>query len=139
MEHHKKVSLLKLIGRISLSAIFIMGGVSKITGFSGSVGYATAFGVPLPEIAIIIAIVVELVGGVMILFGYKTKLASLTIAIFLIPVTLIFHNDFGNQLEMVAFMKNLAIFGGLLYVAVGGAGAYSLDHKQHGTQEMPAA
>ena len=121
---------MKLVGRIGLSAIFIMGGWSKITGFAGMVAYAASMGVPFAELAIVIAIVVELIGGLMLLVGYKTKWAALAIAVFLVPVTFIFHGNFADQTQMMAFMKNFAIFGGMLYVAAAGAGRYSLDEKK---------
>jgi len=124
-----KKDLLTLLGRIGLSAIFVIFGFSKITGFAGMVAYAASFNVPFPELAIVVAIVVELIGGLMILFGFKTRFAALVIALFLIPVTIIFHSNFADPVNMGMFMKNLSIFGGMLVLAAHGAGRYSLDAK----------
>lgn len=110
-----------VLGRVLIAALFIMGGIGKIMGFAGSVGYAEAFNVPFPEIAIIIAIIVELGGGLMILFGLWTRFAAFMISAFLIVVTLIFHTNFADSSQMTQFLKNAAIIGGLLYVSVYGA------------------
>jgi putative oxidoreductase len=110
-----------VLGRVLIAALFIMGGIGKIMDFGGSVGYAEAFNVPFPEITIIIAILVELGGGLMILFGFWTRYAAFKIAAFLVVVTLIFHTNFEDPNQMIQFLKNAAIIGGLLYVSVHGA------------------
>lgn len=110
-----------VLGRVLIAALFIMGGVGKIMDFAGSVGYAQAFNVPFPEVAIVIAIIVELGGGLMLLFGFWTRLAAFVIAAFLVVVTLIFHTNFADPNQMIQFLKNFAIIGGLLYASVYGA------------------
>ncbi|MES2014215.1 MAG: DoxX family protein [Patescibacteria group bacterium] len=120
-------SLLTLIGRVAIAAIFIIFGFLKISTFAGMVAFATAAGVPFPTLAIGVAIVVELIGGLMILVGYKTKWAALAVALFLIPVTYYFHRNFADQVNMTMFWKNLSIFGGMLILAAHGAGKYSVD------------
>lgn len=127
----KYESILTLIGRIALAGIFIVFGVIKITAFAGMVAFATVAGVPFPTLAIVGAIVVELLGGLMILVGYKTKWVALAIALFLIPVTYYFHRNFADQINMTMFFKNLSIFGGMLLLASHGAGKYSLDVLLH--------
>lgn len=124
-----KDSILTLIGRITLAAIFVIFGFTKIGTFTGMVAYASASGVPFPELAIVIAIIVELLGGLMIAVGYKTKWAALAIAIFLIPVTYYFHRNFADPVNMTMFWKNASIFGGMLVLAASGAGRYSLDAR----------
>ncbi|TAJ13529.1 DoxX family protein [Patescibacteria group bacterium] len=125
----KKEATLALIGRVTLASIFVLFGFMKIGTFAGMVAYAASAGVPFPQLAIVVAIVVELIGGLMILVGYKTKLVALAIAIFLVPVTLYFHTNFGDQVNLTMFWKNLSIFGGLLILAAHGAGSYSIDAK----------
>mgnify|MGYP001357343615 CR=1 FL=1 len=110
-----------VLGRILIASLFIMGGIGKLMDFAGSVAYAQAFSVPFPEAAIVIAILVELGGGLMLLFGFWSRLVSFTIAGFLVVVTLIFHSNFSDPMEMIQFLKNMAIIGGLLYVSVHGA------------------
>ncbi len=123
----KYSSCLLLAGRVLLSAIFIIFGFMKIGAFAGMVAYATVANVPFPQVAIVLAIIIELGAGLMVLFGYKTKLAALTIALFLIPVTAYFHTNFADQVNLAMFWKNLAIIGGMLAFAASGAGKYSLD------------
>ncbi len=122
-----KDSALTLIGRIALAVLFVIFGFMKIGTYAGMVAYAAAAGVPFPEAAIVLAIIIELLGGLMIIIGFKTKWAALAIALFLIPVTLYFHTNFADQVNMTMFWKNASIFGGMLVLAANGAGKYSLD------------
>lgn len=121
-----------LIGRLLLALIFILSGSSKITGFAGTVGYMASQGLPVPQLLIIPAILIELGGGLLILIGYQTRWAALAIVLFLIPTTLIFHAFWAVpaeqvQMQMIQFQKNLAIMGGLLCLMAAGPGRYSVD------------
>lgn len=110
-----------VLGRVLIASLFIMGGIGKLMDFAGSVAYAQAFNVPYPEVAIALAILIELGGGLMLLFGFWSRLVSFKIAGFLVVVTLIFHINFSDPAQMIQFLKNMAIIGGLLYVSVHGA------------------
>lgn len=121
-----------LVGRILLAAIFILSGWGKIGGFDGTVGYIASKGLPLPQVGAAIAIVVELVGGILLVVGFKARWAALAILVFLIPTTFIFHAFWAVPPEQVmtqqtAFMKNLAIMGGMLMVWAFGPGRLALD------------
>jgi len=129
MISEKKKDALKLLGRVLLSTIFILAGYGKIVGFGGTVAYAAAFNVPFPEVAIILAIVFELLGGLMLLVGFQTRWTALALAVFTLLVSGVFHANFAEQTEVTMLLKNLAIAGGLLYVKAGGAGRYSVDAK----------
>lgn len=119
-----------LVGRILLSILFIFSGFAKVTNFAGSVQYAAVgVGESLATIAIIVAIIVELGGGLMLLLGYKIKWVALVVAAYTLLAALLFHFDFADQNQMVNFMKNLAIAGGLLFVALYGAGPMSIDNR----------
>lgn len=118
---------LALIGRVTLSLIFILGGFGKITGFAGSVAYAASAGMPFPELGIVVAILIEFVGGIMLLVGYKARWAALALAVLIVPINYYFHADFAQQLQMTMFMKNVAILGGMLMAAAHGAGKFSVD------------
>ena len=125
-------SLITLSGRILLSVMFLISGVFKVGGYSQMVGYATAVHLPMPNVAIAAAAVVELALGLAILAGFKTRIAAWVLFLYLIPVTFYFHNFWAvqgeaQQMQMVNFLKNVAIMGGLLVLAVNGAGAYSAD------------
>lgn len=124
-----------LAGRILLAAIFVMSGWGKATGFAGTAAYMAGKGVPFPELLLPGAIVVELVGGILLILGWQVRWAALAILLFLIPTTLIFHNFWAIdaaqvQAQAIQFMKNLAIMGGMLYVMAFGAGPLSLDNRR---------
>lgn len=128
-------SIIPLFGRILMSVVFILGGIGKITGFSVEEGMVAAKHVPLPVVAMGIALVIELVGGLAILLGLFTRFTAWILFLYLIPTTLLFHNFWAFQgmdrLDpMIHFQKNLAIMGGLLILATFGAGAYSVDSSR---------
>jgi putative oxidoreductase len=123
-----------LIARILIALIFILSGFSKITGFDGTVGYIASKGLPLPQLLAIGAILVELGGGLMLVLGWKARWAAAAMLIFTTLAALIFHNFWAvppdqMQNQMIHFMKNLSIIGGLLYVVVHGSGQLSLEKK----------
>jgi putative oxidoreductase len=115
-------------GRIFLALIFILAGLAKITAIDSNVGYMEAFGVP--GFLIWLVIIVEVVGGVMLAAGYKTRWAAAALGGFALVSALIFHTDFSNQMEMTNFLKNLAITGGMLYVIAFGPGALAVDMRK---------
>lgn len=122
-----------LFARILLSVVFLVSGTLKIFGFSTMVGYAAAVGLPLPAVSLAIAAAIELIGGVMLLTGYKARVAAWVLFAYLIPTTLLFHHFWAirgpEQLtQMVNFLKNLAIMGGLLVVTSAGPGRLSLGN-----------
>jgi putative oxidoreductase len=122
----EKVS--QLVARIFLGHIFLLAGVSKINTYEGTQGYMDAMGVP--GVILPLVILLEIAGGLMIIAGWKTKLASIALALFTVVAAAIFHNNFADQMQMILFMKNIAIVGGFLLLAVHGAGAYSLDNRK---------
>lgn len=127
-------SVVPLVGRILMAAVFLISGFFKVAGYSQVVGYAVAKGLPLAGVAIACAAAVELLGGIAILIGFKTRIVSWVLFLYLVPATLIFHNfwtlqGMEQQDAMSHFLKNLAIMGGLLILAANGPGAYSVDER----------
>lgn len=120
-----------LAGRVGLGLLFVVSGFGKIAGFAGTAGYMASKGMPMAEVLLVGAIAIELVGGLMLLAGFKARWAALAIAAFLVPTTLIFHSPVGPeaQAQMTQFLKNLSILGGMLYVAAFGPGAWSVDRR----------
>jgi len=121
-----------LVGRILLALIFIASGFGKITGFEGTVGYIASKGLPLPQLGAIIAIIVELGGGILLVIGYKARWAALTLAIYTLAAGLIFHNYWAAEAaqkmaQQINFWKNISITGGMLMVFALGPGRYSVD------------
>lgn len=124
-----------LIGRILLSAIFLMSGFSKLTTWDQTAGYMAAQGMPLVPLFLIGAVIFELGGGLSVLLGYRARLGALALVLFLIPTTIIFHNPMGleaqaQQAQVIHIFKNLAIMGGLLMMVAFGAGGLSLDSRR---------
>ena len=120
-----------LVARVLLAIIFIMGGFNKIGGFEGTVGYIASKGLPFPQLMAAGAIAVELVGGLLLLVGYRARWAALAIFLFLIPATLIFHAFWSVPPEQAMgqqqhFFKNVAIMGGMLMVWAFGPGRFAL-------------
>lgn len=120
-----------LAGRILIALIFILSGFSKIGGFDGTVGYIASKGLPLPQIAAIGAIIVELGGGILLALGWKARWAAAAMLLFTALAAFLFHNFWAMppdqaQNQMIHFMKNISMMGGLLYVVIHGSGALSL-------------
>ncbi|MDC7676728.1 DoxX family protein [Asticcacaulis machinosus] len=116
------------LARTLIAAIFIVSGLSKLAAPEGTIGYIASVGLPLPEVAYIGAVAVEVVGGLIFLLGYQTRLVALLLAGFTIATAVFFHNALGDQNQFIHFMKNISIAGGFLYAAVYGGGVLSVDH-----------
>ena len=126
---------LALVGRLLLALLFLPAGVMKIAGFSGTAGYIAASGLPLPQLGAVLAIVVEVGGGLALLAGFGTRIAALALALFTVVATLVFHAFWAVAADQVMvqqlmFFKNIAVVGGLLTLAAHGAGAFSVDAKR---------
>lgn len=130
---------LPLAARICLCIIFINSGIGKILGFAGTAEMMAGRGLPIPQVLLIFTIAFQLLGGLSLLFGYKVKIGSLLLILFLIPATLVFHNPIGNPDEMNAFLKNIGLIGGLLMVIYAGAGALSIDSSTKKTERRQEA
>ena len=116
-----------LIARISISILFLLNGISKINNYEGTIGWMESFG--LPGILIIPAIILEIVGPILIIIGYQTRIAAASLSLFCIATAIIFHNDFSDQMQLTAFLKNIALAGGFLFLVINGAKGYCLDKK----------
>lgn len=119
-----------LTGRVLLSAIFVLSGISKVSTPAGMIGYIESVGLPFPTLALAIAILVEVVGGIALILGYRTRLVAAGLALFSIATALAFHNELADQSQFIHFFKNIAMAGGLLQVAAFGAGRFSLDARR---------
>ncbi|WP_225773013.1 DoxX family protein [Pseudomonas sp. Marseille-Q5115] len=119
-----------LTGRVLLSTIFLLSGISKLSAPAGMIGYIESVGLPFPTVALAIAILVELVGSIALILGYRTRLVAAGLAVFSVATALAFHNQLSDQNQFIHFFKNLAMAGGLLQVAAFGAGRFSLDARR---------
>lgn len=126
---------LSLLGRVLLALVFVPAGWGKLTGFQGTVGYAASAGMPMPEAGVAVGLAIELLGGLALLLGFKTRYAALVLAVFTFVASFIFHKYWAVPADQVMvtqllFMKNMGMAGGLLAFAAFGAGGWSLDGKK---------
>lgn len=126
-------SVIPVIGRVLLAAIFILSGIGKLAAPAATMGYIASTGLPFAPLALAIAIGVELGGGLLLALGVKTRLVAAALAAFSIVTGLAFHNAVGDQNQMIHLLKNFAMAGGLLQVVAFGAGAYSFDNRVKGS------
>ena len=121
------IKIFDLTGRIFISGVFLLSGINKISNYSGTVGWMESFG--LPGFLLIPAIILEILAPILIIIGYQTKIAAGALSLFCLATAIIFHTDFSDQMQFIAFMKNLALAGGFLFLVVNGAKGYCLDKK----------
>ena len=119
--------IIEILGRLLLSAIFLINGIGKIFNYEGTIQYMENFDVP--GYLIIPAITVEILFPILLIIGYYTKFSALVLSLFTFALAIIFHTDFSNQMQLMSFLKNIAIAGGFLIIFVYGPGKYSIDHK----------
>lgn len=121
-------TIASIAGRILLALIFLMAGINKIPGYTDTEAYMSAFGIP--GILLPVVIILEIGGAIALIIGWQTRWAAYALAAFTLLAALIFHTEFSEQVQMILFLKNIAIVGGLLVLAVNGAGPCSLDDRK---------
>lgn len=124
-----------LVGRILLALIFLIFGFGKIGGFEGTGGYIASKGLPMPQVVAVLTILVEVGGGLALVFGFYTRWAALALALFTLLAALIFHNFWAVpeaqvMMQKTHFMKNLSMVGGMLVLFAFGPGRFSLDARR---------
>ena len=120
-------NILDLVGRVFISLVFLLSGINKIGNYEGSIGWMESFG--MPGIFLIPAIILEIGAPILIISGYKVKIAAALLSVFCIATALIFHTDFSNQMQFVSFMKNIALAGGFLFLVINDTKEFSLEKK----------
>ena len=133
----KQNDTVALAGRILLGVLFLMSGLGKLAAPAATQGYIAAMGLPLPLVSYLGSTGIEVIGSVLLIVGLQTRLTASALAVFTLLTALLFHNNFADQNQMIHFMKNIAIIGGLLQVAAFGAGSFSLD-RQFGRSVAPS-
>jgi len=118
-----------LIGRLFFSSLFLLFGYGKLIGYAGAVSYMGSLGLPAPALFTVLATIIEIGGGLLVLVGYKTRLVSLGLAIYVLVSAFIGHSHLDDLNQFQHFMKNMAIVGGSLAFVAFGGGAYSLDAR----------
>ena len=120
--------LIDLIGRLLISALFLLSAYNKIFSIDGTMGWMEGFGIPgfllYPTIAL------EIILPLFIIIGYQARLSAGLLAVFCLATAFIFHFDFSNQIETIAFLRNLGLAGGFLFILVNGTKDWSIDRKK---------
>jgi putative oxidoreductase len=119
-----------LVGRIGIAAIFILSGLSKLAAPAATIGYIASVGLPLPQLGLVAALLIELGGGLALILGFHIRFTAGVLAIFCIVTGLVFHHNLGDQNQFIHFFKNVAMAGGLLNVVALGGQAWSLDARR---------
>ena len=114
-------------GRAMISTLFILSGLSKLAAPAMTIGYIQSVGLPLPTVGFVLSAFVEIVGGLMLLIGFRTRIVASILFLFALATAVFFHRNFGDQDQFIHFFKNIAIAGGLLHVVAFGGGRVSLD------------
>ena len=117
-----------LAGRVLAAHIFLLAGLQKIGNYAGTQGYMESMGVP--GMLLPLVILVEVGGAIALIVGWRTRWAAAGLALFCVLSAVLFHTNFSDGVQMIMFMKNLSIAGGLLFIAAHGAGAYALDIRR---------
>ncbi|ADG12059.1 DoxX family protein [Caulobacter segnis] len=123
----KPYDAVALAGRILIGGLFLMSGLSKLAAPGATQGYIASVGLPAPVVAFAVAAAVETLGGALLIAGVRTRLVAIGLAGFTLATAVIFHNNFADQNQMIHFMKNIAIVGGLLQVVAFGGGKFAVD------------
>jgi len=121
---------LPFLGRLMVGLAFAMSGMSKLGAYGATTGMISAVGLPFPPLAFAVAVAAELGGGLLLIAGYRVRFVAVALAVFSLATAVSFHNDFADQNQMIHFLKNVMIAGGLLQIAAFGAGALSLDNRR---------
>jgi putative oxidoreductase len=121
---------LPFVGRLMIGLPFAMSGFGKLAAYGATTGMISAAGLPFPPLAFAVAVAVELGGGVLLIAGYRARFVAIALAVFSLAAAVSFHNNFADQNEMIHFLKNVMIAGGLLQITAFGAGALSVDNRR---------
>ena len=121
-------NLFDLIGRIFISLIFLLSGYNKIFNYGNTVAWMEGFGIP--GFLLWPTIILEIIFPVLVIIGYRTRISATLLAMFCIATAVIFHLDFANQMQTIAFLKNFALAGGFLFIAAHGPKDWAIDRKR---------
>ncbi|WP_127564149.1 DoxX family protein [Stenotrophomonas indicatrix] len=131
--------MLALLGRLLMASIFIISGVGKVANPEVTLGYIASAGLPVPQAALIIAILIEVGGGVALIVGYRTRIVAGVLALFCVATAVSFHAAFDDQNQFIHFLKNLTMAGGFLQIVAFGPGSLSVDARRQGPVGNPGS
>jgi putative oxidoreductase len=120
---------LPFAGRLMIGLPFAMSGLGKLAAYGATTAMISAAGLPVPPLAFALAVAIELGGGLLLIAGYRTRFVAAGLALFALATAISFHSNFADQNQMIHFLKNVMMAGGLLQIVAFGAGAISLDNR----------
>jgi len=129
---------LPFAGRLMIGLPFAMSGLGKLAAYGATTAMIGAAGLPFPPLAYAVAVAVELGGGVLLVAGYQARVVAIALAVFSLAAAVSFHNNFADQNQMIHFLKDVMMAGGLLQIAAFGPGALSLDNRR-GSGELSSS
>lgn len=129
-ESSVSLAVVSLVGRVLLSAIYMVSGVSKLIAPAATIGYITSAGLPFAPLGLAVAVIVEILGGAALIAGFHTRFVAAVLAVFTVATALGFHSNLADQGQFIHFFKNIAMTGGLLQVVAFGAGRFGLDARR---------
>jgi putative oxidoreductase len=121
---------LPFVGRLMIGLPFAMSGLGKLAAPGPTTDMIRAAGLPLPSFALVLAVVVELGGGLLLVAGFRARIVATVLALFALATAVSFHSNFADQNQMIHFLKNVMMAGGLLQIVAFGAGALSMDNRR---------
>ena len=130
---------LPFVGRLMIGLPFAMSGLGKLAAYGATTAMIAAAGLPLPPAAFAVAVAAELGGGLLLIAGYQARIVAAALALFSIATAVSFHAHFADQNQMIHFLKNVMMAGGLLQIAAFGAGALSIDNRRKNSLPATAA
>ena len=134
----KQYDSVAVAGRVLIGVLFFMSGLSKLAAPAATQGYIASVGLPAPVVAFAVSAAVEIIGSSLLVTGVRTRFVAAGMAVFTLATALTFHRNFADQNQMIHFMKNIAIMGGLLQVAAFGGGKFSVDALLARRSSVPA-
>ena len=123
------IRYIPFVGRLMIGLPFAMSGLSKLGAYGATTGMIGAVGLPFPPLAFAVALAIELGGGLLLIAGYRARYVAVALALFALATAMSFHTNFADQNQMIHFLKNVMMAGGLLQIVAFGAGAISLDNR----------
>jgi putative oxidoreductase len=126
----QKIAYIPLVGRVFIGLPFLVSGLGKLAAYGLTTAYIASVGLPLAPLGWAIAVAFEIGGGLLLLLGFRTREVASGLALFTLATAIFFHHNFADQDQMIHFLKNLVIIGGLLQITYFGAGSYSMDARR---------
>jgi putative oxidoreductase len=130
---------LPFVGRLLIGLPFAISGLGKLAAYSATTQMIAAVGLPAPPLAFVVAVAIELGGGLLLIAGFQARIVAIALALFALATAVSFHSNFADQNQMIHFLKNIMLAGGLLQIAGFGAGAISVDNRLSNGREAEAS